>query len=76
MFLERVEALLNHISNHDENWESCRADIVQTRADLLYRHAVHLGSLSIVELLGKLNAVINHKLTKNNVITSLPFMHC
>ena len=48
MFLARVEALLDHISNY-ENWESCRADIVQTRADLSYRHAVRLGSLSIVE---------------------------
>ena len=48
VFLERVEALLNHISNY-ENLESCRADIVKTRADLLYRHAVRLGTLSIVE---------------------------
>ena len=48
MFSAQVEALLNLISNY-ENWESCRVDIVQTRADLLYRHAVRLGSLSIVE---------------------------
>ena len=48
MFSARVEALLNLISNY-ENWESVRVDIVQTRADLLYRHAVRLGSLGIVE---------------------------
>ena len=48
MFSARVEVLLNLISNY-ENWESVRVDIVQTRADLLYRHAVHLGSLGIVE---------------------------
>ena len=48
MFSARVEALLNLISNY-ENLESCRLDIVKTRADLLYRHAVRLGSLSIVE---------------------------
>ena len=46
--LERVEALLNHISNY-ENWESCRGDIVETRADVLYQHAVRLGTLSIIE---------------------------
>ena len=40
--------LLNLISNY-ENSESCRLDIVQTHADLLYRQAVRLGSLSIVE---------------------------
>ena len=48
VFSARVEALLNLISNY-ENWESCRVDIGQTRADLLYRHAVRLGSLNIVE---------------------------
>ena len=48
MFSARVEALLNLVSLY-ENWESCRVDIVKTRADLLYRHAVRLGSLSIVE---------------------------
>lgn len=48
MFSAWVEALLNLISNY-ENWESCRVDIVQTHADLFYRHAVRLGSLSIVE---------------------------
>ena len=60
VFLERVEALLNHISNY-ENWESCRADIVQTRADLLYRHAVRLGTLSIVEesTIEKLRDIVN-----------------
>ena len=39
---------LNLVSNY-ENWQSCRVDIVKTRADLLYRHAVRLGSLRIVE---------------------------
>ena len=60
VFLERVEALLNHISNY-ENLESCRADIVQTRADLLHRHAVRLGTLSIVEKLtiGKMRDIVD-----------------
>ena len=48
MFSAPVEVLLNLISNY-ENLESCRLDIVKTRADLLYCHAVRLGSLSIVE---------------------------
>ena len=48
-FFARVKALLNLVSNY-ENWESCRVDIVKTRANLLYHHAVRLGSLSIVEV--------------------------
>jgi len=52
--------LLKLISNY-ENSESCRVDIDQTRADLLYGQAVRLGSLSIVEewTIEKLRDIVN-----------------
>ena len=60
MFSAPVEVLLNLLNNY-ENLESCRLDIVKTRADLLYRHAVRLGSLSIVEesTIGKLRDIVD-----------------
>ena len=48
VFLARIQGLLNLVNNY-ENWNFNGVDIIQTRADLLYRHSVRLGSLGIVQ---------------------------
>ena len=57
-------------------WESGRVDIVKTRADLLHRHAVRLGSLNIVEVstIEKLRDIVDHSgfVVNGGVLSLLP----